>query len=105
MIRLTTIVIGLVFLTSCDCHQQVSGIVIDHQTGRPIENATVYNKNKEWNKTLTDSLGYFELSSVSGGFRCPPMTIIIKSNKYDLNETTIPAGSYLIIKLKRNKFK
>jgi hypothetical protein len=36
MIRLTTIVIGLVFLTSCDCHQQVSGIVIDHQTGRPI---------------------------------------------------------------------
>lgn len=104
MTRITTILIGLTFLTSCDCYQRVSGIVIDKETGRPLQGVTVYNKNKEWSKTTTDTTGHFELSNVSGGFRCPPMTVIAEFKNYDKVEIKIPAGGQETIKLQRQGF-
>lgn len=50
--RLTTILIGLTFLTSCDCYQRVAGTVIDKASGRPLQGVTVYNKSKEWCKIV-----------------------------------------------------
>ena len=99
--RITTILIGLTFLTSCDCYQQVSGTVIDLESGRPLQGVTVYNKNKEWSKTTTDTTGHFELSNVSGGFRCPPMTVIADFKNYDKVEIKIPAGGQETIKMER----
>lgn len=99
--RLTTILIGLAFLTSCDCYQQVAGTVIDKASGRPLKGVTVYNKSKEWCKTTTDTTGHFELSNVSGGIRCPPMTIIVENTNYKKYETSIPAGGQEIVKLER----
>ncbi len=101
MTRITTILIGLTFLTSCDCYQRVAGTVIDKETGKPLQGVTVYNKNKDWSKTTTDTTGHFELSHVSGGFRCPPMTIIVENTNYKKYETSIPAGSQEIIKLEK----
>lgn len=101
MTRITTILIGLTFLTSCDCYQQVSGTVIAKETGRPLQGVTVYNKNKEWSKTTTDTTGHFELSNVSGGFRCPPMTVIADFKNYDKVESKIPAGGQETIKMER----
>jgi hypothetical protein len=68
MIRLTTILIGLTFLTSCDCYQQVAGTVIDKESGRPLQGVTVYNISKEWCKTTTDTTGHFELSNAKPVF-------------------------------------
>jgi hypothetical protein len=103
--RILTILIGLTFLTSCDCYQHVAGTVIDKETGRPLQGVTVYNKNKDWNKTTTDSTGHFELSSISGGFRCPPMTVIADFNNYDRIEIKIPAGGQETIKMQRQGHK
>ncbi|MEC4005232.1 carboxypeptidase-like regulatory domain-containing protein [Flavobacterium sp. SUN052] len=99
MTKIVTIIIGLTLLTSCDCYQRISGIVIDKETGRPLAGVTVYNKSKVQNKTTTDSIGHFELSSISGGFRCPPMNIVIKADNYKTIESSIPPGGQDIIKL------
>lgn len=101
MTRIITILIGLTFLNSCDCYQRVEGTVIDKETGSPLQGVTVYNKNKEWSKTTTDTKGYFELSNVSGGFRCPPMKVIADFKNYDKVEIVIPAGGQEIIKMQK----
>ena len=99
MTRITTILIELIFLTSCDCYQRVAGTVVDKETGRPLKGVTVYNKNKDWTKTTTDSTGYFELSSISGDFRCPPMTVIAEFKSYNKAVIKIPTGGQEIIKM------
>lgn len=101
LLKLTTILIGLTFLTSCDCLQRVDGTVIDKETGKPLQGVTVYNKSMEWRKTTTDTTGHFELSNISGGFRCPPMTIIVENTNYKKYETSIPAGGQEIVKLEK----
>jgi hypothetical protein len=100
--QLIIILLGLIFLTSCDCYQKVSGTVIDSETSKPITGVKVYNKNEEWSKTTTDTLGQFELSNVSGGLGgCPPMTIIIENVAYKKTEISIPAGGDKIIILEK----
>ncbi len=48
---------------------------MDSQSGQVLEDVTITNVKKEWNTTQTDSSGYFVISAVSGGFRCPPLKI------------------------------
>lgn len=93
------LIVILIGLASCDCYQVVSGIVLDSQTNQPIKNVYVFNKNKKWSKTETDSLGRFELSNVSGGLHCPPMEIVIEHAEYKTKETKIKAGGFSEISL------
>lgn len=86
------ILTSFILLASCDCYQQVSGVITDKATNKPIEDVVVENKNKTWSNTKTDKNGFFELSNVSGGISCPPMTILIKHQDYDSVETEIEAG-------------
>lgn len=104
MKRMTALLIGVAFLASCDCHQRVAGTIVDKETGKPLQGVTVYNKNKEWIKTTTDTAGYFELSGISGGLRCPPMTVIADFNNYDKVEISIPAGGEETIKMQKLAF-
>ncbi|MCB9019341.1 MAG: carboxypeptidase-like regulatory domain-containing protein [Chitinophagales bacterium] len=104
MKKISTILIGLTFLTSCDCNQRVSGIVIDKETGRPLQGVKVYNKDKEWSKTITDSTGHFELSNASGSFRCPPMIVVADFKHYKKIEISIPAGGQETIELQRQPY-
>lgn len=92
----------LISITSCDCFQHVSGTIMDKETGKPLEGVTVYNKNKDWIKITTDSTGHFELSSISGGFRCPPISLIIEKENYSTINTKIPSGGIEIIQLEKN---
>lgn len=104
MRQLITIFFGLLFFTSCDCYQVVTGTVIDNETRKPIEGISIYNKTKPKNKTQTDLEGKFELSSISGGlFGCPPMTIVVEHPDYATQETEIPAGGQKEIILSRSK--
>ena len=98
-IKISYFLLIIICLTSCDCHQVVEGIVLDDKTKKPIENVLIFNKSKKWSKTKTDSLGKFKLSNVSGGFRCPPMSIVIEHDDYELKETKIEAGGYSKIDL------
>ena len=93
----------IILMISCDCHQVVKGIVLDNETKKPVKNALVFIKNKERRKTTTDSLGKFKLSNVSGGFRCPPMNIIIDHNNYKLEEAEIEAGGFSKIELTKKQ--
>ena len=88
------IFIAFTFFVSCDCNQNVRGIITDSITKKPIENVEIYNKDKTWDKTETDENGFFKLSAISGGLTmtCPPMTIIIEHKDYEKLETTIKSG-------------
>ncbi len=88
---------------SCDCNQTIRGTIVDAKTEKPLNNISVYNKEKDWSKTETDSSGKFELSNVSGGLTCPPMTIVIDNKQYKKVEICIPAGGEQTIKLERIK--
>ena len=92
MRKLIYIFIALTFLVSCDCNQNIKGTILDRNTKVPIENVEICNKNKSWSKTKTDEKGYFELSDVSGGITCPPMTIIIEHKDYEKAENEIESG-------------
>lgn len=95
------IILGSFYLASCDCLQHVSGIILDKETGKPLQGVTVYNKNKDWMKITTDSTGHFELSAISGGFRCPPVYLIIEKESYSTINTEIPSGGNEIIHLEK----
>jgi hypothetical protein len=92
MRQLIYIFIAFTFLVSCDCNQNVKGTILDRNTNEPIGNVDIFNKNKSWSKTKTDGKRYFELSNVSGGFTCPPMTIIVEHKDYQKIETEIESG-------------
>jgi len=91
----------ITLMVSCDCYQVIRGTIIDDKTGEPLSNITVYNKKNNWDKTETDTAGYFELSSISGGLRCPPMTVIVDDSNYKRIEISIDAGGEREIRLER----
>lgn len=79
------ILIGLsIILSSCgDCNQIAEGVIVDEKTNQPIDSAYVQNILKAYDNTYSDSLGNFELHSISGGlFKCPPISVIIKKDGY-----------------------
>jgi hypothetical protein len=90
----------ITLLSSCDCIQIASGILIDKKTKLPIQQAKVTNMNKEWVTIETDSSGRFQLKSVSGGLcGCPPMKILIKKEGYKDKEVSIRRGKFPEIEL------
>ena len=93
----------LAVAASCDCYRKVAGQVIDKESGGPLAGASVYNKEKDWNKTTTDSTGHFELSDVSRGFRCPPMTVVFENKGYVKTEMTIAPGDGVVIQMQKVK--
>jgi len=102
MKKLFGILTILFFLSSCDCLQIVSGVVVDNETGKPLQGVVVYDKYEPGNKTTTDSSGYFLLQDIVGGcFRCPPMTVVAGMQRYEQAEVVIPSGSKRTIQLQR----
>lgn len=101
MIKLFSVLGFLTLLSACDCNQVVQGMVVDQETGKPLINASVTNQYKAYDKTVTDSTGRFVLSSISGGFRCPPMELVVEHPGYKKLETSIPAGGDKTIRLEK----
>jgi len=95
------------FVQSCifgDCNQIVRGQIRDEITNNAIIGVKICNKDKDWNYAKSDSLGFFRISSISGGlWGCPDMDIIISKEGYKTIETTIPAGGNKTILLERIK--
>ena len=91
----------IIIFSSCDCNQVVSGKIIDDKSGKPLSNVTIYNKNKTWSKTKTDTAGHFQLSNISVGYGCPPMTVIVEENNYKKIEIFIDADGQKEIRLQK----
>jgi len=92
--------LSLLFLGSCDCYIHVKGTVVNSKTHKPIKGVVVYNKNKPGIETETDSLGNFELTSISGGFFfVPSMKINAKLVGYEEREIKIKAGGQKTIEM------
>jgi hypothetical protein len=70
---------------SCDCLQHVQGTVIDAETQQPISEVAV---KKDINVIiLTDSIGNFEFTTMTGGlFGCPKISLSFE--KEDYSKTT-----------------
>jgi hypothetical protein len=68
---------------ACDCHQNVSGKVLDSNTKKPLDSVYVHKITKDYGEYTSEN-GMFELSATSGGlFGCPPMKIILNKKGYE----------------------
>ncbi len=89
MKKYSIIIILFTLLSSCDCYQKIQGVVVQKGTDLPIKGARIYNKDKTYNQVLSDSTGYFEISNISGGFKCPPLSIVIEKEQYITQAITV----------------
>lgn len=102
ILRPRLILIFLSVLTSCDCVQNVTGTVLDAQTGLPLEGALVHEENMDNPRVSTEKDGKFEIEGISGGlFGCPPMTVVISKDNYETQTVKIDNFGKATVKLKR----
>lgn len=87
-------------LTSCDCIQQATGIVLDRQTRKPIDNVSLgkYEKEDSANsysrRIYTDKQGHFDYHSTSGGLRkCPDLILYFNKQGYKTSKMTFESFS------------
>lgn len=84
---------------SCDCYQNASGIVVDNESHKPINNVIIKELNKDF-IDFTDENGYFERHHISGGlFTCPDIIIIVSKEKYETDTIIFKNGEDKLIKL------
>ncbi|MBM3186903.1 MAG: hypothetical protein FJZ67_11445 [Bacteroidetes bacterium] len=75
--------------------QQATGVVLDRQTKKPIDNVSLgkYEKEDTTNsysrRIYTDNKGQFDYHSTSGGFRkCPDLVLYFNKQGYKTNKMT-----------------
>tara|TARA_R110002049_G_scaffold286226_1_gene467890 strand:+ start:4580 stop:4903 length:324 start_codon:yes stop_codon:yes gene_type:complete len=103
LVKGIAILIFGITLVSCDCHQNVSGKVLDSQTKEPIDSVYVHKINKDYGK-FTSENGAFELDATSGGlFGCPPMKIVLNKNGYEQKVEEIENSENKTIFLTKNQ--
>ncbi|WP_421800274.1 hypothetical protein [Haliscomenobacter sp.] len=86
---------------ACDCHQNVSGTVLDTRTKKTIDSVYVQIAGKTNIYTFTDSTGNFRLDNISGGFSCPPMPLALTKSGYEIKILEIKNAAHDTIFLER----
>tara|TARA_R110002072_G_scaffold139442_2_gene283058 strand:+ start:1073 stop:1435 length:363 start_codon:yes stop_codon:yes gene_type:complete len=90
-----TLILLILFLTSCECWVFIDGKVIDSETKKPITKAWIEFENIKCTEIIsstvatkkvncifrTDSIGVFSMKSDNYGI-CPNKTVKIKVRKY-----------------------
>ena len=99
------IFISIIFtLTSCDCLQRVSGVVVDYQTNKPLDSVFVLNIQNSFHSSITDSMGNFHIENITGGLNnCSKMELKITRNGYKELNIVVKNESNNFIRLKRNE--
>ena len=93
------IIFLLLILSSCDCMQSASGIIIDTKTNKPIENAEIKKIGNDYSEK-SDENGFFEIRRISGGlFKCPDMKIIVSKENYITDTIEVKNGEDKLIKM------
>lgn len=94
------VLIGFILtLWGCDCLQTVSGTIKDASTGDNIVGATVQKENDAATLMLSDSLGNFTLSDITGKANCPFMKVTVEKDGYRPITVSIPNDGQLVIEL------
>ena len=69
--------------TSCDCLQRIQVVVVDSETRLPIDKVMVKESRRDL-IMYTDSLGHFEITSMTGGiFGCPKISLSLEKEGYN----------------------
>jgi hypothetical protein len=98
-LKIILLLISLNFFISCDCIQNVSGIILDAETNKPIDKVVI-KKLGDNNVYNSDENGFFEIRKISGGlFKCPDMKIVITKEKYKTDTIEIKNGEDKLIKM------
>lgn len=76
----------LLCLSSCDCRQKVSGVVVDRETKKPLSGVK-YVQQKDSGQMeafahTTNSAGWFAYSDISGGLDCPDIVLVFSKDYY-----------------------
>jgi hypothetical protein len=89
-------------LGSCECYQNVEGVVLDKKTNKPIDSVMVQKIDRGIGE-FSDSTGAFKIHANSGGiFGCPLMKISLTKSGYYSDTTEIDnAGSKTIYLTKK----
>ena len=87
-------------MTSCDCIQEATGIVLDSKTRKPIKNVSIGKYEKEdtansYSKRIySGKTGQFDYHSTSGGFRkCPDLVLYFGKQGYKTRKVTFESVS------------
>lgn len=87
-------------LASCDCVQHVSGIVVDSQTKKPLNNVSLGKLEREdttnsySRRIYSDKNGRFDYHGISGGFRkCPDLELHFSKQGYKASKVIFTAAS------------
>ena len=65
-----TVLLSILFLSSCDCPKVITGSVIDKNTHLPIPGVKVYISNNPSCSNVTDSIGNYEIYYLTYGPFC-----------------------------------
>ncbi|MGI6048232.1 MAG: hypothetical protein ACOYEG_09550 [Petrimonas sp.] len=77
----------VILLSSCDCLQKASGIVLDAESKAPLKDVIITNYRVlgvqlNSQELITDSTGTFLYNNISGGFRCPDVVLYFGKDGY-----------------------
>jgi hypothetical protein len=90
-------------VASCDCHQNVSGQVLDISTKKPIDSVYIHKVGNSYGE-YSDSTGKFAVTAISGGlFGCPAMQVAFNKDGYDFLSEEIDNAGIKTIFLKKVK--
>lgn len=80
---------SLILFSSCDGLQEVSGIIVDSETKKPLNKVAIKELNKDF-IDYSDESGYFEIHHISGfAFSDNDLTIIVSKDNYKTDTITI----------------
>lgn len=95
------ILFSLILFASCDGVQEVSGIIVDSETKKPLDKVTIKALSKDFTY-YSDENGYFEISGVTGfAFSDNDLAIIISKDKYKTDTIEIKNTEDKLIKMIR----
>ena len=100
--RYFLVFLSLILLSACDGLQEVSGIIVDSETKKPLNKVAIKELNDNY-IDYSDENGYFEIHHVTGfTFSDNDLTIIVSKDKYETDTITIKNRDGKLIKMIRN---
>ena len=87
IIKISLLLFIVTAFASCDCLQHVQGVVVDSETQSPIDKVMI---TKDISGIIyTDSLGNFEVTSMTSGlFGCPKVSLSFEKEGYNKTNKT-----------------
>lgn len=110
-----TFLVFIFLLSSCDSFLFLQGVIVDKDTGKPIENANVFVVYKDENEMTIDSMGVtsndktdkhgrFEVAMPWWPFpkrEIPPLEVFVKAANYRDTIINVPHDHRELFELKR----